>query len=48
MASDGKAKIKAMLSTHLASEVGSGKLQNLGLVRVLNYACNAIPPKQEM
>jgi replication factor A1 len=48
MASDGKAKIKAMLSTHLASEVRSGKLQNLGLVRVLNYACNAIPPKQEM
>ncbi|KAM0836736.1 hypothetical protein ACQ4PT_062129 [Festuca glaucescens] len=47
MASDGKAKIKAILSTHFASEVHSGKLQNLGLLRILNYACNDIPHKQD-
>uniref|UniRef100_A0ACD5TVT4 Uncharacterized protein n=1 Tax=Avena sativa TaxID=4498 RepID=A0ACD5TVT4_AVESA len=47
MASDGKAKIKAILSTHFASEVHSGKLQNLGLLRILNYACNDIPNKQD-
>ncbi|XP_020700533.1 replication protein A 70 kDa DNA-binding subunit B [Dendrobium catenatum] len=43
MASDGKMKIKAMLPTHLSSEVNSGKLQNLGLIRILDYTCNTIP-----
>ena len=47
MASDGKAKIKAILSTHFASEVHSGKIQNLGLLRILNYACNEIPPNND-
>lgn len=43
MASDGKAKMKAMLPTNFASEVNSGNLQNLGLVRILHYTCNDIP-----
>ncbi|PKU59660.1 BTB/POZ domain-containing protein [Dendrobium catenatum] len=43
MASDGKMKIKAMLPTNLSSEVNSGKLQNLGLIRILDYTCNTIP-----
>ncbi|EMS53693.1 Replication protein A 70 kDa DNA-binding subunit [Triticum urartu] len=47
MASDGEAKVKAILSTHFASEVHSGKLQNLGLVRILNYTCNDIPQKTD-
>ncbi|XP_078430176.1 RPA70-kDa subunit B [Wolffia australiana] len=47
MANDGKMKMKAMLPTHLASEINSGKLQNLGLVRVLDYTCNSIPNQTE-
>ncbi|XP_039116942.1 replication protein A 70 kDa DNA-binding subunit B-like [Dioscorea cayenensis subsp. rotundata] len=43
MASDGKMKIKAMLPTHFASEIHSGNLQNLGLIRILDYTCNSIP-----
>ncbi|KAK8918529.1 hypothetical protein KSP39_PZI021340 [Platanthera zijinensis] len=43
MASDGKKKIKAMLPTHFASEINSGNLQNLGLIRILDYTCNTIP-----
>ncbi|KAG0477209.1 hypothetical protein HPP92_013612 [Vanilla planifolia] len=43
MASDGKMKLKAMLPTHFASEINSGKLQNLGLIRILDYTCNSIP-----
>ncbi|XP_062216405.1 replication protein A 70 kDa DNA-binding subunit B-like [Phragmites australis] len=47
MASDGKAKIKAMLPTHFAQEVRSGNLQNLGLIRILDYTCNAIASQLE-
>ncbi|XP_062210348.1 replication protein A 70 kDa DNA-binding subunit B-like [Phragmites australis] len=47
MASDGTAKIKAMLPTHFSSEVQSGSLQNLGLIRILDYTCNAIPNKPD-
>ncbi len=43
MASDGAMKIKAMLPTHLAPEINSGKLQNLGLIRILD----AIPNQPE-
>jgi replication factor A1 len=42
MASDGKDKIKAMLPTQFAAEVHSGNLQNLGLIRILDYTCNAV------
>ncbi|KAF3326285.1 replication protein A DNA-binding subunit B-like protein [Carex littledalei] len=47
MASDGKMKIKAMLPTHFASEINSGNLQNLGLIRVLDYTLNSIPNQTE-
>ncbi|WVZ55988.1 hypothetical protein U9M48_006580 [Paspalum notatum var. saurae] len=42
-ASDGKDKIKAMLPSHFAAaEVRSGNLQNLGLIRILDYTCNEV------
>ncbi|THU72612.1 hypothetical protein C4D60_Mb04t14040 [Musa balbisiana] len=47
MASDGKMKLKAMLPTHFSSEINSGKLQNLGLIRILDYTCNSIPNQPE-
>ncbi|KAF3785823.1 Replication protein A DNA-binding subunit B [Nymphaea thermarum] len=43
MANDGSMKLKAMLPTSISSEVQSGKLQNLGLIRILDYTCNAVP-----
>ncbi|XP_058070460.1 replication protein A 70 kDa DNA-binding subunit B [Magnolia sinica] len=43
MANDGKMTLKAMLPTHFSSEIHSGKLQNLGLISILDYTCNAIP-----
>ncbi|KAJ6795411.1 replication protein A 70 kDa DNA-binding subunit B [Iris pallida] len=43
MANDGKMKLKAMLPSHFAPEIHSGNLQNLGLIRVLDYTCNTIP-----
>ncbi|GJN08659.1 hypothetical protein PR202_ga26603 [Eleusine coracana subsp. coracana] len=42
MASDGTAKIKAMLPTDFAKEVQAGNLLNLGLIRILDYTCNEI------
>nr|AGT15869.1 replication protein [Saccharum hybrid cultivar R570] len=42
MATDGKDKIKAMLPTNFASEVHSGNLKNLGLIRILDYTCNLV------
>ncbi|XXG46602.1 hypothetical protein AAC387_Pa02g1408 [Persea americana] len=46
-ANDGKLKLKAMLPTYFSSEIHSGKLQNLGLIRILDYTCNAIPNQPE-
>ena len=42
IATDGKDKIKAMLPTNFASEVHSGNLKNLGLIRILDYTCNLV------
>ncbi|XP_066326321.1 replication protein A 70 kDa DNA-binding subunit B-like [Miscanthus floridulus] len=42
MATDGKDKIKAMLPTNFALEVHSGNLNNLGLIRILDYTCNLV------
>lgn len=42
VANDGKMKLKAMLPTSMAGEVNSGKLQNLGLLRIVEYTCNCI------
>ncbi|KAL5544628.1 hypothetical protein UlMin_008412 [Ulmus minor] len=46
-ASDGKKKIKGILPSHLTSQVISGDIQNLGLVRILDYSLNDIPSKSE-
>ncbi|XP_058091085.1 replication protein A 70 kDa DNA-binding subunit B-like [Magnolia sinica] len=43
MANDGKMKLKAMLLIHSSSEIHSRKLQNFGLISILDYTCNAIP-----
>uniref|UniRef100_A0A5B6ZAT6 Replication protein A subunit n=1 Tax=Davidia involucrata TaxID=16924 RepID=A0A5B6ZAT6_DAVIN len=47
MASDGKMKVKAILQSSLSSEVISGNIQNLGLIRILDYTLNDIPTKNE-
>lgn len=46
-ASDGKLKLKAILQSSLTSEVISGNIQNLGLIRILDYTLNDIPTKNE-
>ncbi|XP_038878718.1 replication protein A 70 kDa DNA-binding subunit B-like [Benincasa hispida] len=46
-ASDGDMKLKAILPSNLTSDVISGNIQNLGLIRVLDYSLNDIPNKQE-
>lgn len=46
-ASDGKMKLKAILQSSLSSEVTSGNVQNLGLIRILDYSLNDIPTKNE-
>jgi hypothetical protein len=42
MASDGPAKIKAMMPSPFAKEIQAGNLQNLGLIHILDYTCNKI------
>ncbi|ESQ40742.1 hypothetical protein EUTSA_v10013014mg [Eutrema salsugineum] len=46
-ANDGKMKIKAMLPATFRSDIISGKIQNLGLIRLLDYTANDIPGKSE-
>lgn len=46
-ASDGKMKLKALLQSSLTSEVMSGNIQNLGLIRIVDYTVNDIPTKNE-
>ena len=46
-ASDGKLKLRAILPSNQYSEVLSGKIQNLGLIRILDYTLNDIPNKSE-
>lgn len=46
-ASDGKMKLKAIFPSNLTSEIISGKIQNLGLIRILDYTLNDIPSKSE-
>ncbi|XP_051115840.1 replication protein A 70 kDa DNA-binding subunit B [Andrographis paniculata] len=47
VANDGKMKVKALLQSALSSEVISGAIQNLGLIRILDYTLNDIPTKNE-
>ncbi|KAH1117369.1 hypothetical protein AAZX31_17G076300 [Glycine max] len=46
-ANDGKTKLKAMISSDMCSQVLSGAIQNLGLIRVLDYTVNVIPNKSD-
>jgi replication factor A1 len=46
-ATDGKDKIKAMLPTNFGSEVRSGNLKNLGLIRIIDYTCNVVKGKDD-
>ncbi|KAI4303759.1 hypothetical protein MLD38_039355 [Melastoma candidum] len=46
-ASDGKAKLKGILPADIESEVRSGNVQNLGLIRILDYTLNDIPNKSD-
>ncbi|XP_061364959.1 replication protein A 70 kDa DNA-binding subunit B [Gastrolobium bilobum] len=46
-ASDGKKKLRAILPSDKNSEVLSGNIQNLGLIRILDYTLNDIPTKSE-
>ncbi|KAL6497327.1 hypothetical protein OROGR_029256 [Orobanche gracilis] len=46
-ANDGKMNVGALLQSSLSSQVISGNIQNLGLIRVLDYALNDIPAKNE-
>ncbi|KAF5205815.1 Replication protein a dna-binding subunit b [Thalictrum thalictroides] len=46
-ASDGNMKLKAILPPSYSSEIETGSLQNLGLIRILSYTLNEIPPKRE-
>ncbi|KAI8543067.1 hypothetical protein RHMOL_Rhmol08G0189500 [Rhododendron molle] len=42
-ASDWKMNLKAVLRSTLSSEVESGRIQNLGLISILNYTVHDIP-----
>ncbi|KAK9116008.1 hypothetical protein Sjap_014955 [Stephania japonica] len=46
-ASDGKMKLKATLPSNMSSEINLGDLQNLGLIRILDYTLNVLPKTQE-
>ena len=46
-ANDGKTKLKAMIPSDMRSQVLSGAIQNLGLIRVLDYTVNDIPNKSD-
>ncbi|GAB2209289.1 hypothetical protein Droror1_Dr00026499 [Drosera rotundifolia] len=47
LASDGKMKVKGMLGSSYSDMVSSGAIQNLCLIRVLDYTLNDIPGKLE-
>ncbi|KAE9602219.1 hypothetical protein Lal_00049617 [Lupinus albus] len=46
-ASDGKLKLGAILPSNQSLEVHSGNIQNLGLIRILDYTLNDIPNQSE-
>lgn len=47
VANDGKMKVRSILQSNLWDKVASGNIQNLGLVRILEYTLNDIPAKNE-
>lgn len=46
-ANDGKMKLKGILPSNVESEILSGSIQNLGLIRILHYTLNDIPNKSD-
>ncbi|KAG6620611.1 hypothetical protein I3842_Q058400 [Carya illinoinensis] len=46
-ASDGERKLRAILPSNMSTEVMSGNIQNLGLIRILDYTLNDIPNKPD-
>ncbi|XP_057517319.1 replication protein A 70 kDa DNA-binding subunit B-like [Amaranthus tricolor] len=44
---DGKQKLKGILQSSFSDLVSSGSIQNLGLIRILDYTLNDIPNKPE-
>ncbi|KAK4779372.1 hypothetical protein SAY86_006900 [Trapa natans] len=46
-ANDGKAKLKGILPANIEYEVISGNIQNMGLIRIVDYTLNDIPNKPE-
>jgi len=44
-ANDGKTKVKAMFTASLTPEIISGKIQNLGLIRLIDFTVNDISSK---
>ncbi|CAH8305494.1 unnamed protein product [Eruca vesicaria subsp. sativa] len=44
-ANDGKTRVKAMFTASLTPEIISGKIQNLGLIRLLDFTVNDISSK---
>lgn len=47
MVNDGKMKLNGAFPSSLSSEVTAGNIQNLGLIRVLDYTLNDIPLKNQ-
>ncbi|WOG93789.1 hypothetical protein DCAR_0313076 [Daucus carota subsp. sativus] len=47
VANDGKMKLDGMFPSSLSNEVNSGNIQNLGLIRILDYTLNDIPLKNK-
>ncbi|KAK1372132.1 Replication protein A subunit [Heracleum sosnowskyi] len=47
VANDGKMKLDGMFPSSLSSEVNSGNIQNLGLIRIVDYTLNDIPGKNK-
>ncbi|KAI3412453.1 Replication protein A subunit [Psidium guajava] len=46
-ANDGKMKLKGILPSNVESDILSGSIQNLGLIRILDYTLNDIPNKSD-
>ncbi|CAN0892806.1 Replication protein A 70 kDa DNA-binding subunit B [Linum grandiflorum] len=46
-ANDGKMKLKSLFNSRMSPEITSGNVQNLGLIRILDYTINEIPNKDE-
>ncbi|KAK8560004.1 hypothetical protein V6N13_061381 [Hibiscus sabdariffa] len=46
-ANDGKMKLRAIFPSNMSTEIITGSVQNMGLVKILDYTLNDIPNKSE-